>query len=179
MTIKQKLEILDKAKQEGASEEQLIRLCDILFPDESPSPIGPQTGKITEDYKKSGNDENEEKPSIDLEMLVSNLLHEMGMPANILGYKYLRRAIALCVKDDNAIHAVTKVVYPSIAKEFQTTSSRVERAIRHSIEVAWDRGDIEVLQKYFKYTVDSRKLKPTNGEFIAMLADYLRLQYKL
>ena len=114
----------------------------------------------------------------DLEAMVTEIIHEIGVPAHIKGYQYLREAIILTIKDMDIINAVTKVLYPEVAKRFSTTPSRVERAIRHAIEVAWDRGDIEVLQKYFGYTVSNIKGKPTNSEFIAMIADSLTLQQK-
>ena len=114
----------------------------------------------------------------DLEALVTEIIHEIGVPAHIKGYQYLREAIILTIKDMDIINAVTKVLYPEVAKRFSTTPSRVERAIRHAIEVAWDRGDIEVLQKYFGYTVSNIKGKPTNSEFIAMIADCLSLRKK-
>ena len=113
-----------------------------------------------------------------LEAEVTATIHEIGVPAHIKGYKYLREAIMMTVKDMEVINAVTKVLYPSVAKKFNTTSSRVERAIRHAIEVAWDRGNVEVLQSVFGYTVSNVKGKPTNLEFIAMLVDRLRLIYK-
>ena len=100
------------------------------------------------------------------------------MPAHIKGYQYLREAIRLTVEDMEVINAVTKVLYPAVAKKFNTTASRVERAIRHAIEVAWDRGDLETLQKYFGYTVSNAKGKPTNSEFIAMIADRISLGMK-
>ena len=100
------------------------------------------------------------------------------MPAHIKGYQYLREAIILTINDMDMINAVTKVLYPEVAKRFNTTPSRVERAIRHAIEVAWDRGDVEVLQKFFGYTVSGIKGKPTNSEFIAMIADNLSLRRK-
>ena len=106
----------------------------------------------------------------------ANFVHEIGVPAHIKGYQYLREGIILTVRNMEVINAVTKVLYPEIAKRFGTTPSRVERAIRHAIEVAWDRGDLETLQKYFGYTVNSAKGKPTNSEFIAMIADRLQLQ---
>ena len=106
------------------------------------------------------------------------VIHEIGVPAHIKGYQYLREAIILTVENMDVINAVTKVLYPEVAKRFGTTPSRVERAIRHAIEVAWDRGDIETLQKYFGYTVNSAKGKPTNSEFIAMIADRLQLAIK-
>ena len=114
----------------------------------------------------------------DLEATVTEIIHEIGVPAHIKGYQYLREAIILTIRDMDIINAVTKVLYPEVAKRFSTTPSRVERAIRHAIEVAWDRGDIEVLQKYFGYTVSNIKGKPTNSEFIAMIADSLTLRQK-
>ena len=114
----------------------------------------------------------------DLEAAVTEIIHEIGVPAHIKGYQYLREAIILTIRDMDIINAVTKVLYPEVAKRFDTTPSRVERAIRHAIEVAWDRGDIEVLQKYFGYTVSNIKGKPTNSEFIAMIADSLTLRQK-
>ena len=113
-----------------------------------------------------------------LEGLVTGIIHEIGVPAHIKGYQYLREAIMIAVNDMDVINAVTKVLYPEVAKRFATTPSRVERAIRHAIEVAWDRGDLETLQKYFGYTVNSAKGKPTNSEFIALIADRLQLQMK-
>ncbi len=113
-----------------------------------------------------------------LELQVTSIIHEIGVPAHIKGYQYLREAIRLAVEDMDVINTVTKVLYPTVAKRFGTTPSRVERAIRHAIEVAWDRGDLETLQKYFGYTVSNAKGKPTNSEFIAMIADRLQLQRK-
>ena len=114
----------------------------------------------------------------DIESQVTKIIHQIGVPAHIKGYQYIREAIIFTVKDMELINAVTKALYPMVAKKFGTTSSRVERAIRHAIEVAWDRGDIEVLQKYFGYTVSNIKGKPTNSEFIALISDRLRLQIK-
>ncbi len=113
-----------------------------------------------------------------LEAQVTSIIHEIGVPAHIKGYQYLREAILIAIEDMDVINAVTKVLYPEVAKHYGTTSSRVERAIRHAIEVAWDRGDLETLQKYFGYTVSTSKGKPTNSEFIAMIADRLQLQYR-
>ena len=121
----------------------------------------------------------ETKPdNISLESVVTDIIHEIGVPAHIKGYQYLREAIILTINDMDAINAVTKVLYPEVAKKFSTTPSRVERAIRHAIEVAWDRGDVETLQKFFGYTVSGIKGKPTNSEFIAMIADCLSLRRK-
>ena len=113
---------------------------------------------------------------LSMESRVTAIIHEVGVPAHIKGYQYLREAICIAVNDMDVINAVTKVLYPAVAKKFGTTSSRVERAIRHAIEVAWDRGDLETLQKYFGYTVNGAKGKPTNSEFIALISDRLVLE---
>lgn len=113
-----------------------------------------------------------------LEAMVTDIIHEIGVPAHIKGYKYLREAIIMTVEDPEMINGVTKILYPAVAKKYATTSSRVERAIRHAIEVAWDRGDVDTLQKYFGYTVSGIKGKPTNSECIAMIADHLALKRK-
>lgn len=117
--------------------------------------------------------------SENLEAVVTDVIHEIGVPAHIKGYQYLREAIILTINDMDIINSVTKVLYPTVAKRFGTTPSRVERAIRHAIEVAWDRGDLETLQKFFGYTVSNVKGKPTNSEFIAMIADCLSLRRKV
>ena len=109
---------------------------------------------------------------------VTNVIHEIGVPAHIKGYQYLREAIIITVNDMEVINAVTKVLYPAVAKRFGTTPSRVERAIRHAIEVAWNRGRMETLDDLFGYTINNGKGKPTNSEFIALIADKIRLQYK-
>ena len=116
--------------------------------------------------------------SMALELRVTEVIHQVGVPAHIKGYQYLREAIMITVRDMDVINAVTKILYPEVAKRYATTPSRVERAIRHAIEVAWDRGDLETLQKYFGYTVSNAKGKPTNSEFIAMIADRLTLEQK-
>ena len=113
-----------------------------------------------------------------IESMVTSIIHEIGVPAHIKGYQYLREAIILAVNDMDVINAITKVLYPQVAKTFGTTPSRVERAIRHAIEVAWDRGDLDTLQRFFGYTVSNTKGKPTNSEFIALIADKLQLQLK-
>ncbi len=115
----------------------------------------------------------------DMETQVTRIIHQIGVPAHIKGYQYLRTAILMTIQNNDIINSVTKVLYPSVAKKYQTTTSRVERAIRHAIEVAWDRGDIETLNAYFGYTVQNSRGKPTNSEFIAMIADNLRLKYKI
>lgn len=115
----------------------------------------------------------------DIESQITKIIHQIGVPAHIKGYQYLRSAIMMTVADGGVINSVTKVLYPSVAKEYSTTTSRVERAIRHAIEVAWDRGDIDTLNSYFGYTIQNDRGKPTNSEFIAMIADDLRLKYKI
>ena len=115
----------------------------------------------------------------ELELMVTEIIHQIGVPAHIKGYHYLREAIILSVKNSDIINSVTKLLYPTVAKTYNTTSSRVERAIRHAIEVAWDRGDIDVLNSYFGYTIQNDRGKPTNSEFIAMISDKLRLRLKI
>ena len=110
-----------------------------------------------------------------LETDVTDIIHEVGVPAHIKGYQYLRDAIIMAVTDEDIINSITKKLYPSVAEKYSTTSSRVERAIRHAIEVAWDRGDVEVLNSYFGYTIHQTRGKPTNSEFVAMISDKLRL----
>lgn len=114
-----------------------------------------------------------------LEVMVTDILHNIGVPAHIKGYHYLRVGIILSLLDPENMSSVTKQLYPSVAKRFSTTASRVERAIRHAIEVAWDRGDVDVLNSYFGYTIQNSRGKPTNSEFIAMIADKLRIQIHL
>ncbi|MBO5292596.1 MAG: sporulation transcription factor Spo0A [Lachnospiraceae bacterium] len=114
----------------------------------------------------------------DLERDVTDMIHEIGVPAHIKGYQYLREAIMMSVEDVEMLNSITKILYPSIAKKFQTTPSRVERAIRHAIEVAWSRGRMETLDALFGYTINTGKGKPTNSEFIALIADKIRLQYR-
>lgn len=115
----------------------------------------------------------------ELELMVTEIIHQIGVPAHIKGYHYLREAIILSVKNSDILGSVTKLLYPTVAKNHGTTSSRVERAIRHAIEVAWDRGDIDVLNSYFGYTIQNDRGKPTNSEFIAMISDKLRLRLKI
>ena len=116
--------------------------------------------------------------SYDLEKDVTDMIHEIGVPAHIKGYQYLREAIMMSVNEPDMLGSITKVLYPTIAKKYQTTPSRVERAIRHAIEVAWNRGRMETLDNLFGYTINTGKGKPTNSEFIALIADKIRLQYK-
>lgn len=134
---------------------------------------------LAERIKRAVQRKQNQKPPKDLtdmEAQVTKIIHQIGVPAHIKGYQYLRTAILMAVEDAGVINAVTKVLYPTVAKAYKTTSSRVERAIRHAIEVAWDRGDVDVLNGFFGYTVQNSRGKPTNSEFIAMIADNLRLK---
>ena len=115
----------------------------------------------------------------EIELMVTEMIHQLGVPAHIKGYQYLRTAIILALRNPEYVGSVTKVLYPSVAKLHNTTSSRVERAIRHAIEVAWDRGDLEILNSWFGYTIHNTRGKPTNSEFIALVADKLRLRLKV
>lgn len=119
----------------------------------------------------------EEEPN--MTVIVTELLHEIGVPAHIKGYHYLREAIILSTENPEMIQSVTKLLYPTVAQHFNTTPSRVERAIRHAIEVAWDRGDVDVLSSYFGYTIQNSRGKPTNSEFIALISDKLKLKYNI
>ena len=114
----------------------------------------------------------------ELEVMVTEIIHQIGVPAHIKGYQYLRTSIEKCIESPDMLGSVTKILYPTVAKQYSTTASRVERAIRHAIEVAWDRGDVEVLSSFFGYTIDSDRGKPTNSEFIAMISDKIRLLLK-
>ena len=122
--------------------------------------------------------QTEQSPSVNLEARVTDMIHEIGIPAHIKGYHYLRDAIIMAVEDMDVLNAITKILYPTIAKNHKTTASRVERAIRHAIEVAWSRGKLDTLDDLFGYTVSNGKGKPTNSEFIALLSDKIRLDYK-
>jgi len=114
----------------------------------------------------------------DMKVVVTEIIHQIGIPAHIKGYHYLREAILLSLDDEEMLESVTKLLYPTVAKNFNTTASRVERAIRHAIETAWDRGDLDTIQNLFGYTVSVGKGKPTNSEFIALITDNLRLKYQ-
>lgn len=129
-------------------------------------------------YNEKGGIKSVPLDSFSIEVKVTEILHQIGVPAHIKGYHYLRDSIIMSIEQPDIINAVTKQLYPSVAKKYSTTSSRVERAIRHAIEVAWDRGDVEVLNSYFGYTIQGSRGKPTNSEFIAMISDKLRLQIR-
>lgn len=137
----------------------------------------PSSGK-DEEVTVMSTKRNEEPAKRDLEKDVTEMIHELGVPAHIKGYQYLREAIMMSVNDMDMLNSITKILYPTIAKKFDTTPSRVERAIRHAIEVAWSRGKMETLDALFGYTINTGKGKPTNSEFIALIADKIRLLYR-
>lgn len=124
-------------------------------------------------------EKRESQNECNLESDVTSIIHEIGVPAHIKGYQYLREAIIMSVTDMEMLNSITKILYPGIAKTFQTTPSRVERAIRHAIEVAWSRGKMDTIDELFGYTIHNGKGKPTNSEFIALIADKIRLEYKM
>ena len=134
--------------------------------------------KTNEPRKANAYEKYQESVERDLEADVTNIIHEIGVPAHIKGYQYLREAIMMSVNDIEMLNSITKILYPTIAKQYQTTSSRVERAIRHAIEVAWSRGKMDTIDELFGYTINNGKGKPTNSEFIALIADKIRLEYR-
>ena len=134
--------------------------------------------KLLEQYQAERNPQNY-APSVPLMNRVTEIIHEIGIPAHIKGYRYLREAIIRAVENREIVEAITKELYPGVAAEFDTSPSRVERAIRHAIEVAWDRGDLDTLQRFFGNTVSNTKGRPTNSEFIALIADKIRLEMGL
>lgn len=154
-------------------EEKLLKMgvSDIIK-----KPFGVQT--LVEKAVSVSKELGEQKEDVNMEVIVTEIIHQIGVPAHIKGYHYLREAIIISVYDEEMLESVTKILYPTVAKRFDTTSSRVERAIRHAIEIAWDRGDVDILNSYFGYTVNTGKGKPTNSEFIALISDKLRLRYK-
>lgn len=143
-------------------------------PSSAEMPTGTVKSGIADTKSRIPNEIDED----DLQAVITSVIHDIGVPAHIKGYNYLREAIGLCIHDSEFINSITKMLYPTVAKNYQTTSSRVERAIRHAIEVAWGRGREEVLTELFGYTIDNNKGKPTNGEFIAMISDSIRLKMK-
>ncbi len=134
-----------------------------------------RTLSLTSSAKEAVQSSQDDREKLNIERAVTEIIHQIGIPAHIKGYHYLRTAIMLSINDPEMINSVTKVLYPSVARQYHTTASRVERAIRHAIEIAWDRGDVDVLNSYFGYTVRTSRGKPTNSEFIALIADRLRL----
>ena len=136
------------------------------------------TKLVENNYRVTAYENKEDYIEKHLETDVTNIIHEIGVPAHIKGYQYLRDAIMMCVQDSDMLNSITKVLYPAIAKKHKTTPSRVERAIRHAIEVAWSRGKMDTIDELFGYTVSNGKGKPTNSEFVALIADKIRLEYK-
>ena len=149
-----------------------VKPCDIQDLADRIAQQGVVAGKLIQ-WKR------EEDQAHEIEVRVTEIIHDIGVPAHIKGYQYLRESIILTVNDMEHVNAITKVLYPTVAKHFKTTSSRVERAIRHDIEVAWDRGNVETLNEFFGYTVSTSKGKPTNSEFISMIADRIRLERRV
>jgi len=143
----------------------------------SPESVAKRIEKLSQ-WKMSKNKSTSAYHDNDIDVVISDIMRQIGVPAHIKGYQYLRSAIKLSVNDSEMLGSVTKLLYPTVAKMYSTTPSRVERAIRHAIEVAWDRGDVDVLSSYFGYTIQSQRGKPTNSEFIAMIADKLKLSLK-
>ncbi|WP_339228074.1 sporulation transcription factor Spo0A [Oceanobacillus sp. FSL K6-2867] len=167
-------EVMKKAVDLGASyfilkPFDMDNLADQIRQVQGNSPLSLATNKPTKKDRKKQ----------DLEASITNIIHEIGVPAHIKGYMYLREAITMVYNDIELLGSITKVLYPDIAKKFNTTASRVERAIRHAIEVAWSRGNIDSISALFGYTINISKAKPTNSEFIAMVADRLRLENKV
>lgn len=140
---------------------------------------GKTPGRVGEIRKVNAYEKEEDFSERNLEADVTEIIHEIGVPAHIKGYQYLRDAIIMSVNDMDMLNSITKVLYPTIAKKYQTTSSRVERAIRHAIEVAWSRGKMDTIDEMFGYTIHNGKGKPTNSEFIALITDRIRLEYKM
>lgn len=148
--------------------------------------LGDRVRQVARDVKSSGESRSsvsnlavQSSSPRNLEVEVTKVIHEIGVPAHVKGYQYLRDAIMLVVEEINYLGAVTKELYPAIAQKYDTTPSRVERAIRHAIELAWDRGDLDKINKFFGYTISGEKGKPTNSEFIAIIADRLRLENRV
>ena len=159
-------------------EEQVIAGADYYFiKPVSPESVAKRIEKLSQ-WKMSKNKSSSAYHDNDIDVVISDIMRQIGVPAHIKGYQYLRSAIKLSVEDNEMLGSVTKLLYPTVAKMYSTTPSRVERAIRHAIEVAWDRGDVDVLSSYFGYTIQSQRGKPTNSEFIAMIADKLKLSLK-
>lgn len=162
---------VSSSEKNGAAGEKEV---EIKWSGESPL----QAASFPSNVSNSIADTAESAPTYDLETDVTDMIHEIGVPAHIKGYQYLREAIMMSVRDMEMLNSITKLLYPSIAGKYQTTPSRVERAIRHAIEVAWSRGRMETLDALFGYTINTGKGKPTNSEFIALITDKLRLKYR-
>jgi len=166
-------DVMKNAAQLGAS-YFILKPFDLEYLAEQVRQVSGET-KIE---RRTAKHPDHKQKKFDLEASITNIIHEVGVPAHIKGYMYLREAITMIFNDVELLGSITKVLYPDIAKKYNTTPSRVERAIRHAIEVAWSRGNVESISDLFGYTVSSSKAKPTNSEFIAMVADHLRLAYR-
>ena len=173
------LTILISSVDNGEIEKQMINAgADYYFlKPVDPASVAKRIQRLS--VWKNDKKNNSSMPAADIDIVISDIMRQIGVPAHIKGYQYLRTAIKLSVNDSSMLSSVTKVLYPTVAKMYSTTPSRVERAIRHAIEVAWDRGDVDVLSSYFGYTIQSQRGKPTNSEFIAMIADKLVLTLKI
>lgn len=185
-TTKELLRLAIKsAKKEGVSTEEILEEI-VSVIKETNSELNGSNVKINSEIQETSSgtketiilEEKDDNSEVGLEKQVTVILQEVGIPAHIKGYHYVRTAIILAVETPEVMGLVTKKVYPFVAEEHKTTPSKVERAIRHAIEVAWGRGNVEILDKYFSYTVSSYKGKPTNSEFIAMIADHIRMKKK-
>lgn len=168
-------EVMKKAADLGAS-YFILKPFDL---DHLAEQIRQLKGRVSNTIPIHTKKEKSKKVERDLESDITNIIHEIGVPAHIKGYMYLREAITMVYNDIELLGSITKVLYPDVAKHFNTTSSRVERAIRHAIEVAWSRGNVDAISSLFGYTVSVSKAKPTNSEFIAMVADRLRLEHRV
>ena len=180
LLVKRPVAVFISAVNSSEFEEQLINAgADYYFikPVEAATVVKRVEGLINWQTEKGRRSGYPRRSSLDV--IISDTLCNIGVPAHIKGYQYSRASIKLCIEEPEMLSAVTKLLYPTVAKQFKTTPSRVERAIRHAVEVAWSRGDVDVLSSYFGYTVNAQKGKPTNSEFIAMLADKIRLRLDL
>lgn len=171
--------VLSSVSSEKLEEQMMSAGADYYFikPVE-PAYIAKRISRLASWKSEKKQNDKTQLSDFDVDVVISEMMREIGVPAHIKGYQYLRTAIHLCISDNEMLGSVTKLLYPTVAKEYKTTSSRVERAIRHAIEVAWDRGDVDVLSSYFGYTIQSQRGKPTNSEFIAMLSDKLKLSMR-
>ncbi|MCH5315891.1 MAG: sporulation transcription factor Spo0A [Eubacterium sp.] len=161
-------------------EEQMINAgADYYFiKPVNPTSVAKRIARLASWKTEKKNSQSSVISDSDMDVVISDIMRQIGVPAHIKGYHYLRSSIKLSVNDSEMLSSVTKLLYPTVAKEYNTTASRVERAIRHAIEVAWDRGDVDVLSSYFGYTIQSQRGKPTNSEFIAMIADKIKLSMR-
>lgn len=178
--VKRPVTVLLSAVPSSEFEEQLLNAgADyFFFKPAQPEKVAKRVESLVK-WRASGGNRSSAASRNSIDVIISDTLCRIGVPAHIKGYQYSRASIRHCIDDPEMMSAVTKLLYPTVAKEFHTTPSRVERAIRHAVEVAWSRGDVDVLSSYFGYTVNAQKGKPTNSEFIAMLADRIRLRLSL